>query len=94
MKRSAQRQCKGPSIYAKDTAATPIATTGPAVVPSIVTDPAVTRALAMSPVVPPATGPVAVLSIAVRKKILPKEMHRAQINLWLIQTLQWVLQLF
>lgn len=68
MQRSAQRQCKGPSIYAKDTTATPIATTGPAVVPSIVTDPAVTRALAMSPVVPPATGPVAVLHIMMWRK--------------------------
>mgnify|MGYP001859406260 FL=1 len=50
--------------------------------------------LMMSPAVAPATGPVAVPSIAVRKKILPKEVHRAQINLWSIQTLQWVLQLF
>lgn len=85
MKRSAQRQCKGPSIYAKDTAATPIANTGPAVVPSIVTDPAVTRALAMSPVVPPATGPVAVLHIMMwrkkkkrKKKLLLSEVHHAQ----------------
>ena len=54
--------------------------TCPSVAPSLGTDPAVTPPLIMSSAVTPATGPVAVPSMVMRKsyKFLPGEVHCAR----------------